>query len=159
MKSLCFSLIILSSIAHADTKSLALWSGDQHSVQAVLFRVLETAFQLDAQSRVPQHSIIKAENKFIIQRTRASLACEKLGGKYRCLLKGRISNWTVNSDSVQAVLYDALETSLDVKSLYFNQLVKSSGSVLQVKDPKTSITCFGQTLGTEQVQSYLCTIK
>ena len=167
MKSLILSSLILSSISFANVKQLATWTQDASSVQAVLYETLQTAATLDAQSRYPTGVIVRKQNTLVIETQTASLSCESktLGMamviSYRCNLQGNISTWTNDAGSVQAVLFDALETALseDENSRYPSKMIVRKNGSLIVEDTATTLTCQSGTKGAAQVQNYACFIK
>ena len=69
-------------------------------------------------------------------------------------------NWTSSSDSAQAVIYDALETSLILDSDLRNpsQNVVQKQNALIVESQTSSLICESKTLGMAMVMSYRCNV-
>ena len=167
MKTLILFSTILSSISFANVKQLATWTANSNSAQAVIFESLQTAATLDAQSRFPSGVIVRKQNALVVETQSAILSCEAktLGMamviSYRCEVKGNISTWTNDAGSVQAVLFDALETALseDEQSRYPSKTIVRKNGSLVVDDGTTVVICQSGTKGVAQVQNYACLIK
>lgn len=168
MKCLIFSLVFGCVVASAGIKELAMWTQDSKSAQASIFQVLEIAAKDDTDSKEPHNSIIKNQQGWSVKTTKGSISCEigKIQNNpipsYRCVVKGNVTIWTNNSESVQAVLYEAMETFLDKdkESGSPKRLVRRKAGELVIQDSTTSLTCRAGSRGRLQaVQFYSCVIK
>ncbi len=168
MKYLIFSLALGCAVANAGIKELAMWTQDSKSAQASIFQILEIAAKDDTKSKEPHKLIIKNQQGWTVNTTKGSISCEisKVQNNpvpnYRCLVKGNITIWTNNSESVQAVLYEAMETYLneDKESGIPKRFVRRKAGALVIQDSTTSFTCRAGSRGRLQaVQFYSCVIK
>ena len=168
MKYLIFSLLLGCVMAKAGIKELATWSQDSKSAQSLIFQVLEIAAKADTESKEPHNSIIKTQQGWTVKTSKDSITCE-VGilqnnplRSYRCVAKGNLTIWTNNSESVQAVLYEAMETFLlkDKESSIPTRTVRRKAGALVLQDLSTSLICRAGMRGRLQtVQIYSCTIK
>ncbi len=145
-----------------------MWTQDSKSAQAAIFQVLEIAAKDDTESKDPHNSIIRGQLGWTVKTTKGFISCEidktqnSSIPNYRCLVKGNITIWTNNSESVQAVLYEAMETFLnkDKESGIPKRLVRRKAGTLVIQDSTTSLTCRAGSRGRLQaVQFYSCVIK
>ncbi|MGE0634189.1 MAG: hypothetical protein AB7O96_17375 [Pseudobdellovibrionaceae bacterium] len=154
MKNIFVSMLALLSA----TSSLAAvnldWTRSSNSVQALIFDALWEMKQQDAASPFPSGVIKKQGASLKIDDGMNTLECsaKTLGAaqveSYKCVLSAENLSWTRSSDSVQAILWEALYS--------INQ--NTDRGTVTIQDEKTVLACSSKSLGTAAVQSYRCTV-
>lgn len=153
--------LLVGQFAFAGPKTLG-WISDSDSVQATVVDALYDLYRIDSESKYP-NGFVKLDHSggvFINDGTNeVSCDSQALGmltvQSYRCTFSETNLDWTTSSDSVQAVLFDALLNARE-----FKRWIKTDvNGGLSVAFGGNVLTCNSRSQGMLAVQEYRCVLK
>lgn len=153
--------LVASQFAFAGPKTLG-WINDSDSVQATVVDALYDLYRVDSESKYP-NNFVKLNNTGgpYINDGKNEVSCDSKSfgmlavQSYQCTFSETNLDWTTSSDSVQAVLYDALINAREHKP--WIKLDINAG--VSVAFGKNVLTCNSRSQGMLAVQEYRCVLK
>lgn len=164
MKAFIAALVFVSFSVHARPVDLAFTSSSE-SVQAVLSEVLQAyKNKMDSISTFPFEGIERDGTKLIVGKGAEMVVCDarQIGTaavmSYECKFSNSAYPWTMTSNSVAAVLYEALYDTKQSNTWLSDYIHPGLNGELLVEDPQTRLECKSGSPGMLAVQQYTCSI-
>lgn len=147
--------------AASSLEALAAWNPSAVSVQALLHKALEKSYNEKLARDVTMRFIGKSNGTYTIESQNAKLTCSAKSGEmlpyqmYRCLVEGDTEAWVMDANSVQAVLYKALEDAKNDPQASGVEIMQD-GPTLSVTSEGVTLKCTAKSRGMLPVQQYSC---
>lgn len=164
MKAFIAALAFVSFSVHASPVNLT-YTSSSDSVQAVLSEVLETyKNKMDSVGNAPFDGIKRDGTKLIVADKSDKVVCDgrQLGMaavmSYSCVFSKGNYPWNMGSDSVAAILYDALYDTKKSNTWLSEYIYEGSNGELVLQDERSRLECKSGSPGMLAVQQYTCTV-